>query len=342
MVHRTIGVITPASRSLNPRSFMAIERALVRAVPRPWGVVDLSPWSTATHDGAPIGEIWYERPDKRTATPLLLFKLLFTSEPLSIQVHPNDVYAHSIGLPSGKTEAWYVLSAAPEAKVAVGLDRRLTQQQLREAADDGSISDRVVWKTVFPGDAVSVPAGTIHAIGAGVVIAEIQQRSNATFRLFDYGRQRELHIERAIAAADPGPAHCRVRPNRLTDERTLLVSGPHFVLERINLPPNSHWSLEAQRETWLFVVNGGAVAGSLDIVTADVLFAQSDRVDMCAGSAGMVGLVAYTGIGPVPHLLRRRTHTGPTDTTRPQEIQVQTSRTRARAASNSNRLETTK
>ena len=113
-----------------------------------------------------------------------------------------------MGLPNGKTEAWYVLSAAPGAKVAVGLDRRLTQQQLRQAVDDGSISDRVVWRTVFPDDAISVPAGTIHAIGAGLVIAEIQQRSDATFRLFDHGRQRELHIERAIAVADAGPAHC--------------------------------------------------------------------------------------------------------------------------------------
>jgi Pyridoxamine 5'-phosphate oxidase len=97
----------------------------------------LSPWSTAAHDGTPIGEIWYERPGKPASDPSLLLKLLFTSEPLSIQVHPNDAYAHSIGLPSGKTEAWYVLSAAPGAKVAIGLDRRLTQQQLRQAVDDG-------------------------------------------------------------------------------------------------------------------------------------------------------------------------------------------------------------
>jgi mannose-6-phosphate isomerase len=320
---------------------MAIERARVQAVPRPWGVVDLSPWSTAAHDGALIGEIWYERPGRPASDPSLLLKLLFTSEPLSIQVHPNDTYAHSIGLPSGKTEAWYVLRAAPGAKVAVGLDRRLTQQQLRQALEDGSISDRVVWRTVLPDDAISVPAGTIHAIGAGVVIAEIQQRSDATFRLFDHGRQRELHIERAIAVADPGPAHCRVRPNRFTDERTLLVSGPHFVLERIDLPPNSNWSLEAKRETWLLVLSGGAVAGSLDIAVADAVFAQSDRIDMCVGSTGMVGLVAYTGIGPISHLLGRLTQTGPTDT-RPREVQVPTPLTRARAAPTNNRLETTK
>ena len=105
-----------------------------------------------------------------------------------------------------------------------------------------------MWQTVFPDDVIFVPAGTIHAIGAGLVIAEIQQRSEATFRLFDHGRQRELHVERAMAVANAGPAHFRVRPNRFTDQRVLLVSGPHFVLERIDLPANSTWCLEAKRK----------------------------------------------------------------------------------------------
>ena len=124
---------------------MAIEHARARAVPKPWGVEDLHPWSAAGRDGIAIGEIWYERPDNGSVDPSLLLKLLFTSQPLSIQVHPDDAFAHSMGLPNGKTEAWYVLSAAPEAKVALGLSRRLTPQQLRTAIDDGSIirSDRV-------------------------------------------------------------------------------------------------------------------------------------------------------------------------------------------------------
>ena len=161
---------------------------------------------------ASIGEIWYERPGKPVSSSSLLLKLLFTSEPLSIRVHPDDAYAQLMGLPNGKTEAWYVLSAVPGAKVALGLKQRLTQQQLREAVHDGSISDLVVWQTVLPDDVIFVPAGTIHAIGAGLVIAEIQQRSDATFRLFDHGRQRELHIESAIAVADAGAARFRVRP----------------------------------------------------------------------------------------------------------------------------------
>src|SRR5581483_4491665 len=157
----------------------------------------------------------------------------------SIQVHPDDAYARSIGLRNGKTEAWYVLSATPGAKVALGLKRRLTQQQLREVVCDGSISDLVVWQTVLPDDVIFVPAGTIHAIGAGLVIAEIQQRSDATFRLFDHGRQRELHINDAIAVANARPADFGGPPTRLSAERALLTSNSHFTFERIDLASNS-------------------------------------------------------------------------------------------------------
>jgi mannose-6-phosphate isomerase len=321
---------------------MAIELARTQALHRPWGVADLRPWNRAGNGGTSIGEIWYERPGKPASNPSLLLKLLFTSEPLSIQVHPDDAFAQSRGLPNGKTEAWYVLSAAPGAKVALGLKRRLTQPQLRRAVDDGSISDLVVWQTVSPDDVIYVPAGTIHAIGAGLVIAEIQQRSDATFRLFDYGRQRELHIESAIAVADAGPAHFQVRPNRLTDQRTLLVSGPHFAFERIDLAPNSAWCLEAKRETWLLVLSGGAVAGSFDVTTADAVFAQSDRIDIHTGTIGLVALAAYTGVGPVPHLLRRLAQPGSTDARQQQKVQMPTPLTRAKAASTNVRLEPTK
>jgi mannose-6-phosphate isomerase len=283
---------------------MAIEHACRHALSKPWGVEDLRPWSNAGHDGDAIGEIWYERPGSPASDPSLLLKLLFTNQPLSIQVHPDDAFAHSIGLPSGKTEAWYVLRAAPEAKVALGLDRCLTSQELREAIGDGSISNLVRWQTVLQDDVVLVPAGTIHAISAGLVIAEIQQRSDVTFRLFDHGRNRELDIERAIAVADAGPADIQVEPSRLTDSRTLLASNAHFVLERFNLAPNSAWCLEAERETWLLVVGGGARAGLLDVATGDAIFVQSDRVGISPGPIGMVGLAAYTGGGPDPQLLQ--------------------------------------
>src|SRR6185437_13692492 len=105
-----------------------------------------------------------ERSDATARKPSLLLKLLFTSQPLSIQVHPDDAYAHSIGLPHGKTEAWYVLRADPDSKIALGLKEWLTSQQLHEAIASGSILDLVRWQSVSPGDTISVPAGTIHAI----------------------------------------------------------------------------------------------------------------------------------------------------------------------------------
>ncbi len=154
-------------------------------------------------------------------------------------------------------------------------------------------------------DIIFIPAGTIHAIGAGIVIAEIQQRSDVTFRLFDHGRQRELHIERAVAVADAGPVNLPVAASQLSDSRTLLLSNAHFVFEKVDLAPNSAWCLEAERETWLLVLHGDARVGSFDVGIGDAVFAQSDRVDIQTGPAGMVGLAAYTGGGLVPNLLQR-------------------------------------
>jgi mannose-6-phosphate isomerase len=318
---------------------MAIEYARTHALPKPWGVADLRPWSNARHNDV-IGEIWYERRDRAAANTSLLLKLLFTSQPLSIQVHPDDAAAQSMGLPRGKSEAWYILSATPEAKVALGLKQRVTQQHLREAVDDGSVANLIAWRAVSAGDVVFVPAGTIHAIGAGLVIAEIQQRSDATFRLFDFGRQRELHIESAVAVANAQPTDCGASPNRLTKERTLLVSSSHFVFEKIDLPPDSDWCLEAEQETWLLVVNGSARAGSFDVAIGDAVFAQSDRLDMHTGTVGMVGLVAYTGGGDTPRLLQRLKQPGALDARPPAEMPA--SLTPAKVASTNGRLDTTK
>jgi len=311
---------------------MAIELARAQALAKPWGVADLRPWSKAgPDDGRPVGEIWYERPPGGAASDAsLLLKLLFTSQPLSIQVHPDDEYAQSMGLARGKSEAWYILSAAPGAKIALGLKERLAPRQLREAVNDGSIVRHVAWRTVLQGDVVLVPAGTIHAIGAGLVIAEIQQRSDATFRMFDFGRKRELHVERAVAVADAGPADAGLKPKRLTDERTLLASNPHFTFERIDLAPGSAFSLEAERETWLLVVKGSARAGRFDVATGDAVFAQSDSVDIQAGPVGMTSLVAYTGVDdPIP---QRLAEPSATDAGGPDKMQVRTSLPPAKAA----------
>jgi mannose-6-phosphate isomerase len=283
---------------------LAIEHAHTHTVSKPWGIVDPRPWSNVCRDGKAIGEIWYRRSCGKAPDTALLLKLLFTSQPLSIQVHPDDAFARSIGLPNGKTEAWHVLSAAPNAEVALGLREHLTSQQLRQAGADGSIAELMAWHAVAQGDTILVPAGTIHAIGAGLIIAEIQQRSDATFRLYDHDRQRELHIEEAIAVADVGPAKFKVAPTRLTDARTLLISDTHFIFERIEMAPHTEWRLAAKQETWLLVVDGGARTGSFDVAKGDAIFAQADGVDIHAVGTGMVGLVAYRGSGADPDLLR--------------------------------------
>lgn len=282
---------------------MTVEHAHAHALSKPWGVVDPRPWSNAGDGAATIGEVWYERTDAAAVPSSLLLKLLFTNQPLSIQVHPDDAYAQSTGLPTGKTEAWHVLSAAPDAKLAMGLKRKIRPKQLRHAIDDGSISELVAWRPAHSGDTILVPAGTIHAIGAGLVIAEIQQRSDTTFRLFDHGRGRDLHLEAALAVANAGPADFLVNPTRLTATRMLLVSNAYFTFERIDLLPNSARCLEAEHETWMLVVSGSASAASYLMTKGDAIFAQSDHVNIRAGKSGMVALVAYAG-GLVPQLLK--------------------------------------
>lgn len=125
--------------------------------------------------------------------------MLLTSVPLSIQVHPDDDYARAIGLPNGKSEAWYILAADASSRVALGLKKTLTALEFWHAVDDGSIADLVDWRPVSAGDVIEFPAGKIHAIGPGLVLAEIQQSSDATFRLFDHGRNREIHFEHGLA-----------------------------------------------------------------------------------------------------------------------------------------------
>ncbi len=285
---------------------MTIERArkLIRA--KPWGVSNLLPWSSAEHGRDLIGELSYERADVRSPAASLLLKLLFTGAPLSIQVHPDDAYAKSQGLENGKSEAWYVLDAAPGAKVAIGMNRALTRHELRQAIADGSIEKLVSWHAAKANDVFSVPAGTIHAIGSGLVLAEVQQRSDVTFRLFDHGRARALHPADGAAATHLGVAAPQVIPKSLSKERLLLVANEHFVFERIVLAPDANWQFEAERETWLMVIRGAAVADSLDLVQGDAIFARGQKVQLQAGDTGAACLVACTGSGgPISMLLER-------------------------------------
>lgn len=284
---------------------MALEQACIEMIPKPWGSTDLLPWSGTGHPSVPIGELWFQRCDKQAPEPALLLKLLFTQEALSIQVHPDDTAAHAMGLPRGKTEAWYILSTASDATLGVGLKAAVTPAQLRAAIADGSIDQLVAWHRPMAGDVVAVPAGTIHALGPGLVLAEIQQRSDTTFRLFDHGRARELHIEQGVAVAHAGPAKGTAPARRLSDARTALVANPFFVFERIDLPAGSLWDLDARCETWLAAIAGDARIGAFEIGVGQGCFIEAQAARIAPGEAGLSCLVAYDAATPSRDLLQR-------------------------------------
>ncbi|HEY0149526.1 MAG TPA: class I mannose-6-phosphate isomerase [Allosphingosinicella sp.] len=202
-----------------------------RAVEKPWGRYALPAAFGSRRHKAPVGEIWFEPPNGR-ALPLLV-KYLFTGEKLSVQVHPDDEHAQARGHGNGKSECWYIVDAEPGAVVGLGFREALDAETLRAAALDGSIEHLLDWKPAKAGDFFHVPPGTVHAIGAGISLIEVQQHSDVTYRLYDYGRDRELHLEDALAVASPLPypedQAARVQRGRC---RT-LVACPHFQLEYI-------------------------------------------------------------------------------------------------------------
>lgn len=278
---------------------MTIEHASMRAVRKPWGKNDLRPWNDIHDDQDAVGEIWFQRKDSSAADPELLLKLLFTSQPLSIQVHPDDAFAKTMGQPHGKTEAWYILAADPGAAVAVGLKREIGSDALRAAIQDGSIADLIQWHPVRVGEVVFIPAGTIHAIGPGLVLAEIQQRSDVTFRLFDYGRKRELHVDDGVAVAHAGPSQPQPEPHRLGASRTVLIANRYFVLERVTLPPDTTRVLNAASETWILGLEGDATVGSTSVSIGEAAFLDHERCTISSGDHGVKVLCAY--LGPEPH-----------------------------------------
>jgi len=284
---------------------MAIEHACVRVVHKPWGSSDLRPWSCVDGSDGAVGELLFERTDPDAPAPALLLKLLFTSQPLSIQVHPDDTFARAIGLRNGKSEAWYILSAKPGAQIGVGLTHRITPQELHASIRNGSIVDLLHWRQVVGGDSIFIPAGTIHAIGAGIVLAEIQQNSDATFRLFDYGSQRPLHEDNGVAVANTGPLRGLSHPTRLTSARTILVASRYFVLEQVELPATSSWALLAEPETWILVLDGNAAVGLAAASIGQTIFVGGDRARIVVGADGLKALIAYPASRPVESLLQR-------------------------------------
>lgn len=268
-----------------PATLLATHR-----VEKPWGRHKLWPgFADPAADANPVGEIWFQTPGD--STPDLLIKYLFTSEKLSVQVHPNDEQAHAAGLPRGKDECWVILDAEPDSTIALGTKEPIDRETLRAAALDGSIEDLLDWKAVKAGDFFYSGSGTIHAIGAGITLVEVQQNSETTYRLYDYGRPRELHLDRGVAVAEPVPYAPHPMPGKVAD-RAILVEGPKFVLERWE-GGRRILSLPQGVTGWLVPLKGEGVVDGIAWRAGDCL-TLADEAELHA-SAGSDILFAYPG-----------------------------------------------
>lgn len=258
-----------------------------RQVEKPWGRDVLPPpfehAGGGEGAGARIGEIWFEAPDGRDLP--LLIKYIFTSEKLSVQVHPDDAQARSRGLPRGKSECWFIIDAEPGATLGLGFGREVDAGALRAAALDGSIEEMMTWKPVKAGDFFFVPAGTVHAIGGGVSLIEVQQNSDVTYRLYDYGRPRELHLEDGVAVAKAAPYADGLGTHLDEGEDRLLVEGPHFTLWHVA----SGRDPLAGRERWVVPVSGRASAGGEDAAAGECLYVgANDALEIAPGTRMLV------------------------------------------------------
>jgi mannose-6-phosphate isomerase len=249
-----------------------------RYVEKPWGRTQL-PSMFDPPEGKRIGEVWFAGdPD----LPLLA-KYIFTSERLSIQVHPSDDQARARGLAQGKTECWAILDAEPGATIGLGTKRPLSPEELREAALDGSVEELMEWRPVSAGDFYFVPAGTVHAIGAGISLLEFQQNADVTYRLYDYGRPRELHLDDGVAVANAAPYPAAlVQHLDGGDERT-LVDGPHFTLVQSNTD-----ALQ-RRQRWVVPLSGKVQSGGDVAVAGECLLLKPEDELVCENSRLLIG-----------------------------------------------------
>jgi mannose-6-phosphate isomerase len=237
-----------------------------RYVEKPWGRTDLPAMFDAP-PGRRVGEVWFTGADEAS----LLAKYIFTSERLSIQVHPP-----------AKTECWYVLDAEAGATIGLGLTREVSRDELRAAARDGSIEQLVDWRPVGAGDFVLVPPGTIHAIGGGLALLEFQQNVDVTYRLYDYGRPRELHVEQAVAVAHPGRCATQARRILPGDEHN-LVEGPAFT------QVHSRSDRLQDRRRWVIPLDGEVECGSDVARPGDCLLLEPGDALTSEGARLLIG-----------------------------------------------------
>jgi mannose-6-phosphate isomerase len=229
-----------------------------------WGSTHLEP--LFPNSDKKIGEVWFEGVDH---LPLLI-KFLFTTEKLSVQVHPDDAYALLHHHSRGKTEMWHVLRAEPGAQIAAGFREPITPRRLREASLSGEIENLLQWFDAAPGDTFFIPAGTVHAIGAGLTLCEIQQHSDVTYRLYDYGRPRELHLDQALEVSNLGPCQARRQSNG-----EVLVSCPWFTTSKLCISnPTKHIPSPTNPEL-LVAIDGSGTLGEHAIKAGDVWYLEA-------------------------------------------------------------------
>jgi len=288
---------------------------------RIWGVETLPQWYPQPTPGKPIGEAWLTAETCVAASgPLagkslaelanlypealantsgigfpLLIKTLFPREKLSVQVHPNDAEALALGQPRGKTECWYVLSADPGATVAVGFRAPLTIDDIRSAIADKTLEDKLAYIPVTAGDMVFVDAGTVHAIGPGMVVLETQQYSDVTYRLYDYGRPRELHVDAGLAVSRTTSAAGLVAPTPM-DGFTRLVASPYFLVDRFTLASALAPLCTPNKLQMLFALTEGATVesatGSTPLTPGSIVILPAEGIDYSLSGAGEVIRIA--------------------------------------------------
>lgn len=264
-------------------------KLLPRSVSKVWGRRDLGLGfgEDAVPGEEPVGEIWFETPNRDAKE--LLIKYLFTSQKLSVQVHPDDVAARAAGHDRGKDECWLILAADAGATIGLGLRTPISAEALRAAARDGSIEAMLEWRKVKAGDIYYLPAGTIHAIGAGIALIEVQQNVDLTYRLYDYGRPRELHLNEAIGVARRETWQAPAAARNIAGGRRVLAEGGKFVVE---LWTNSRAGrLVPKQPIWLIPISGHGQVGADTLGPGEVWIAE----DVMALEYKGYLLIAYSG-----------------------------------------------
>ena len=221
-----------------------------------WGSTRVEPWFPSTD--RKIGEVWF--PCEREIP--LLVKFIFTEEALSVQVHPEDEFARAHENSAGKTEMWHILRADPGARLALGFREPMSPQRIRGTALSGEIEQLLNWIEVSPGETFLVEAGTVHAIGGGLALCEIQQFSDITYRLYDYGRPRELHLDKGMQVAHGGVHAGASVPVPAGDGWTLLAQSRYFRTEARNTEGSFEYRGLANRPQLAIVLEGQGRIGN--------------------------------------------------------------------------------